>query len=73
MSRWLVRGLVFAASMVAVRLIQGVLINQFETKALLISIVLLVLFASRCSSGACWTVVRTPGRTPIRTVAAISR
>jgi MFS family permease len=44
MSRWLVRGLVFAASMVGVRLIQGVLINQFETKALLISIVLLVLF-----------------------------
>jgi hypothetical protein len=46
MTRWLVRGLVFAASMVAVRLIQGVLINQFETKALLISIVLLVLFGA---------------------------
>jgi hypothetical protein len=45
MSKWLVRGLVFAALMVVVRLVQGALINAFETKALLISIVLLVLYA----------------------------
>jgi hypothetical protein len=44
MSKWLVRGLVFAALMVVVRLIQGALINAFETKALLISISLLVIF-----------------------------
>ncbi|CAN5452297.1 B-4DMT family transporter [soil metagenome] len=45
MSKWLVRGLVFAALMVIVRLVQGALINAFETKALIISIVLLVVFA----------------------------
>jgi hypothetical protein len=44
MSKWLVRGLVFAALMVVVRLIQGALINAFETKALLISISLLAIF-----------------------------
>jgi hypothetical protein len=44
MSKWLVRGLVFAALMVVVRLIQGALINAFETKALLISIALLAIF-----------------------------
>ena len=45
MSKWLVRGLVFAALMVIVRLVQGALINAFETKALIISIVLLTVFA----------------------------
>jgi hypothetical protein len=45
MSKWLVRGLVFAALMVVVRLVQGALINAFETKALLISIVLLAVYA----------------------------
>jgi uncharacterized membrane protein YfcA len=45
MGKWLVRGLVFAALMVVVRLVQGALINAFETKALIISIVLLVVFA----------------------------
>ncbi|OBF16054.1 B-4DMT family transporter [Mycobacterium sp. ACS4331] len=45
MSKWLLRGLVFAALMVVVRLVQGTLINQFETKALLISVVALVVFA----------------------------
>jgi hypothetical protein len=45
MSKWLVRGLVFAALMVVVRLVQGALINAFETKALIISIVLLVIYA----------------------------
>ncbi len=46
MSKWLVRGLVFAALMVVVRLVQGALINVYETKALLISVVLLTLFAA---------------------------
>jgi hypothetical protein len=45
MSKWLLRGLVFAALMVIVRLLQGALINAWETKAGLISIVLVVLFA----------------------------
>ncbi|MBI3215147.1 MAG: B-4DMT family transporter [Mycobacterium sp.] len=44
MSKWLSRGLVFAALMFVVRLVQGALINQFETKALLISIALLAVF-----------------------------
>lgn len=46
MAKWLLRGLVFAALMVVVRLFQGALINQFETKALLISLVLLLVFAA---------------------------
>jgi MFS family permease len=45
MSKWLLRGLVFAALMVFIRLVQGTLINAFETKALLISVTLVVLFA----------------------------
>jgi MFS family permease len=45
MSKWLLRGLVFAALMVIVRLLQGALINAWETKAAMISIVLVVLFA----------------------------
>ncbi|RAV15684.1 hypothetical protein DQP55_05885 [Mycolicibacterium sp. GF69] len=45
MSKWLLRGLVFATLMVVVRLLQGALINAWETKAGLISIVLVVLFA----------------------------
>jgi len=44
MNKWLSRGLVFAALMVVVRLVQGALINQFETHALLISLVLLTVF-----------------------------
>lgn len=44
MAKWLLRGLVFAALMVVVRLFQGALINQFETQALLISLVLLLVF-----------------------------
>ena len=46
MRRWLVRGLLFAALMVVVRLIQGVLINQYETKAQLISVALLALYVA---------------------------
>ncbi|AEV75862.1 hypothetical protein MycrhN_5388 [Mycolicibacterium rhodesiae NBB3] len=45
MSKWLLRGLVFAALMVIVRLLQGALINAWETRAGLISIVLVTLFA----------------------------
>ena len=45
MTTWLLRGLVFAAGMVIVRLVQGTLINIYETKAGLISISLVVLFA----------------------------
>jgi hypothetical protein len=45
MSRWLLRGLVFAALMVIVRLVQGALINLWETQAMWISVTLVVLFA----------------------------
>jgi hypothetical protein len=45
MSNWLLRGLVFAALMVILRLLQGALINAWETKAGLISIVLVILYA----------------------------
>lgn len=45
MSKWLLRGLVFAALMVIVRLLQGAMINAWETRAGLISLILVVLFA----------------------------
>ncbi|HKV19646.1 MAG TPA: B-4DMT family transporter [Mycobacterium sp.] len=45
MSKWLLRGLVFAALMVFIRLVQGTAINIWETKAGLISVTLVVLFA----------------------------
>lgn len=45
MSKWLLRGLVFAALMIFIRLVQGAAINAWETKAALISITLVVLFA----------------------------
>ena len=45
MSKWLLRGLVFAALMVFIRLVQGAAINAWETKAGLISITLVVLYA----------------------------
>ena len=45
MSNWLLRGLVFAALMVIVRLLQGAMINAWETKAGLISIALIVVYA----------------------------
>ncbi|ORW87909.1 hypothetical protein AWB92_23580 [Mycobacterium sp. IEC1808] len=44
MRNWMLRGLVFAAAMVVVRLIQGALINAWQTQAGLISVVLLLLF-----------------------------
>ena len=40
----MLRGLVFAGAMVVVRLVQGALINAFQTQAGLISMVLLLLF-----------------------------
>src|SRR5579884_4202666 len=43
MTNWRLRGLVFAAAMVIVRLLQGALINAFPTQAGLISIVLVLL------------------------------
>ena len=45
MSKWLLRGLVFAALMVIDRLLQGAMINAWETKAGLISAVLVALYA----------------------------
>lgn len=45
MSKWLVRGLVFAAVMVVVRVLQGALINAWDTQAGPISVVLVALFA----------------------------
>lgn len=45
MTNWLQRGLVFAAAMVVLRLIQGVLINTWESEAGLISVALLIVYA----------------------------
>jgi hypothetical protein len=44
MAKWMVRGLVFAVGMVVLRLVQGVLINAFQTMAGLISVALILLF-----------------------------
>ncbi len=44
MSKWLLRGLVFAALMVIVRLLQGGMINAWETRSGLISVVLVALY-----------------------------
>ncbi|MGO8772530.1 MAG: B-4DMT family transporter [Mycobacterium sp.] len=44
MNNWMLRGLVYAGAMVVVRLVQGTLINAFQTQAGLISLVLLLLF-----------------------------
>lgn len=46
MRNWLLRGLAFAAAMVVVRLIQGTIINASPTHAALVSVVLLLLFAT---------------------------
>jgi uncharacterized membrane protein YfcA len=45
MSKWLLRGLIFAALMVIVRLLQGAMINAWETRAATISLVLVLLYA----------------------------
>ncbi|WP_197506231.1 B-4DMT family transporter [Mycobacterium sp. ACS4054] len=44
MRSWMVRGLVYAAVMIVVRLVQGALINAWQTQAGLFSVVLLLLF-----------------------------
>lgn len=44
MTNWMLRGLVFGAAMVVVRLFQGTLISVWQTQATLISLVLLALF-----------------------------
>lgn len=44
MTTWLPRGLVFAAGMIVLRLVQGTLINTYPTQAGLISLVLVVIF-----------------------------
>ncbi|WP_197506520.1 B-4DMT family transporter [Mycobacterium sp. E3339] len=44
MRSWMVRGLVYAAVMIVVRLLQGALINAWQTQAGLFSVVLLLLF-----------------------------
>jgi hypothetical protein len=46
MTMWLSRGLVFAAGMVLLRLVQGTLINLNPTRAGIISVLLLVLFGA---------------------------
>lgn len=45
MKSWLLRGLAFAFLMIVVRLVQGALINIWETQAGVISVVLVVIFA----------------------------
>lgn len=45
MSKWLLRGLVFAALMVIIRLLQGALINLMESQALWISVLLVAVYA----------------------------
>lgn len=44
MSKWLLRGLVFAALMVIVRVVQGAMINVWETKAAAISATLIGVY-----------------------------
>src|ERR1700744_987298 len=44
MTNWMLRGVVFGAAMVVVRLFQGTLISVWQTQATVISIALLVLF-----------------------------
>lgn len=44
MRPWILRGLVFAAAMVVVRLFQGALINAWTTQSGLISLVLMLIF-----------------------------
>ncbi|MUL48020.1 hypothetical protein FZI85_02600 [Mycobacterium sp. CBMA293] len=44
MSKWLLRGVAFAALMVIVRLLQGAMIGAWEKQSLMISITLVVLY-----------------------------
>jgi len=45
MSKWLLRGIVLAALMVVIRLLQGAMIGAWQSEALLISVSLVVIFA----------------------------
>jgi hypothetical protein len=45
MRSWLLRGLIFAFGMVVLRLVQGAMINTWETHAQVISVFLVVIFA----------------------------
>ena len=73
MSNWLLRGLVFAALMVIVRLLQG-MINVWETKAGLISILAGgLLYAIAVFVWGLATVAPTHGPTPTPTAAATWR
>ena len=49
-SSWLPRGLVFAAGMVLLRLVQGALINAFPTSAGVISLLLVVLLGGAAAA-----------------------
>lgn len=51
MTTWLPRGLVFAAGMVLLRLVQGALINANPTNSGVISILLVLIF---CAAAAVW-------------------
>lgn len=73
MSKWLLRGLVFAALMVIVRLLQGAMINAWETRATTISIVLVTIYAIVAFAWGSSTAAATPGATPTRTAARIWR
>ncbi|AWV47406.1 hypothetical protein JK2ML_0520 [Mycobacterium leprae Kyoto-2] len=44
MNNWMLRGLVFAALMIVVRLMQGTMINVWQAQSVLISVVLLAVF-----------------------------
>lgn len=69
----MLRGLVYAAAMVVVRLFQGALINAWQTQAGLFSVVLLLLFVIAVAVWGFWTAGPTPSPTPIRTAAATWR
>lgn len=69
----MLRGLVYAAAMVVVRLFQGALINAWQTQAGLISVALLLLFIIGVAVWGFSTAGPTPTRTGTRTGAAIWR
>ena len=73
MSKWLLRGLVFAALMVVVRLLQGAMINAWESQALLVSVTLVVLYAIGALIWGSSTAAPTPGPIRTRTGVATSR
>jgi len=53
MSKWLPRGLAFAALMIVIRIVQGTLIDQFSSHAALISVTLVWgFFDGRCDARA---------------------